>query len=146
MPFWLTLTLLVLLILYIIGVIKAILRNSKLCFKGNLTFFDDLGNQLDGVVRLPKQSPSAKLTVGKGGSPKCSVDNADWQFVIEKKKANPLLVFAKPYFLWHATIKYVANGSAQSGKLSYNGPTSVRVKCGSSRGDITHSVKIQLTK
>ena len=145
MPFWLTLTLLILLILYIIGVMKAIARNNKLCFKGNITFYDAQGNQLDDTVRLPKQAPSAVLTLGKGGSPRCKVDDADWQFVVEKKKGNPFLVFAKPYFFWHCTMKYVAQGKSKSGKLSYPDKKTIRVQCGQSRSDLTHSVKIQLT-
>ena len=145
LPFWLTLTLLILLILYIIGVIKAIARNNKLCFKGNITFYDAQGNQLGDMVRLPKQAPSARLTFGKGGSPRCKVDDAEWQFIVEKKKGNPFLVFAKPYFAWNCTMKHVVLGKAKSGKLSYDGPTSMRVKCGSSPRELTHSVKILLT-
>ena len=145
LPFWLTLTLLILLILYIIGVIKAIARNNSLCFKGNITFYDAEGNQLGDMVRLPKQPASTRLTFGKGGSPRCKVDDADWQFIVEKKKGNPFLVFAKPHFAWYCSMKHVALGKAKSGKLSYSGPTSMRVKCGSSPSDLTHSVKIQLT-
>ena len=145
MPFWLTLTLVILFILYIIGVIKAIARNNSLCFKGNVTFKDAQGNQLGNIVRLPKQAPSTRLAFGKGGSPRLKVEDAEWQFVIEKKKAPPFLVFAKPYFAWRATMKYVAdNSKAQSGKISYDGTTMMEVKCGPSRSDLTHKVKIQL--
>jgi len=146
MPFWLTLTLLILFILYIIGVIRAISRNNSLCFKGNITFYDAEGNQLDDIVRLPKQAPSTVLVIGSGGSPRCKVDDAEWQMVVEKKKSNPFLVFTKPYFEWRATRKYVASGKAMSGKLNYDDSTSVRVKCGISRSEQTHSVKIQMVK
>lgn len=145
LPFWLALTILILLILYIIGVIKAIARNNSLCFKGNITFYDAEGNQIDDMVRLSKQPASARLTFGKSGSPRCKVDDADWQFILEKKKGNPFFVFAKPYFVWSCTMKHVALGKAKSGKLSYDGPTSMRVKCGSSPRELTHSVKIMLT-
>ena len=144
LPFWLTVTLLILLILYIFGVIKAIARNNSLCFKGNVTFYDSEGNQLN-MARIPKQSPSARLTFGKAGSPQCKVDDAEWQFILEKKKGNPFLVFAKPCFAWHSTMKFVSSGKAQSGKISYDDSNSVRVKCGLTRSEITHSVKIQLT-
>ena len=146
LPFWLTLTLLILLILYILGVIKAIARNNSLCFKGEITFKDAKGNILGSKVRLPKQSPSTSLTFGKGGSPRCKVDDAEWQFVIEKKKSNPFLVFTKPYFAWHATMKYVVDGGKMPcGKLSYDNNTMIQVICGTSRNDITHRVRIQLT-
>lgn len=138
--------LLLLLLLYIIGVISSIIRNNKLSFKGNFTFFDGNGNQIGDVVRLPKQKPSTVINVGNGGTGRCKIDNAEWQFVIEKKKANPFLVFAKPYFQWRSTKKYVAQGKAQSGKLRYEGPATMRVQCGASRGSITHSVKVILVK
>lgn len=137
---------LLLLLLYIIGVINSMRRNRKLCFKGNFTFYDRDGNQIGDVVRLPKQSPSAAIHVGKGGTGRCKVDDADWQFVIEKKKANPFLVFTKPYFAWRCLQKYVAQGKAQSGKLNYDGPASMRVQCGVSRGELTHSVKVMLVR
>lgn len=146
LPFVTTVIILLLLILYIIGVIRSMIRNRKLCFKGNFTFFDSDGNQIDEVVRLPKQSPSAVLRVGNGGTGRCKLDDAEWQFVIEKKKANPFLVFTKPYFAWRSTKKYVAQGKAQSGKLSYDGPASMRLQCGLSRGDLTHSVKVMLVR
>jgi hypothetical protein len=147
MPFWLTATLLILLILYIIGVIKAIARNKRLCFKGNITFYDDQRNQLGDTVRLPKQDPSACLVFGKGGSPRCKVDDAEWQFVVEKKESNSLLVFAKPFFVWRSSNKYYVESKSNrstSGKLSYPKNTTVRLKCGFSRNDITHSVKVEL--
>lgn len=146
MPFWLTATLLILLILYIIGVIKAIARNNALCFKGNVTVYDAQGNQLGDMRRLPKQAASTVLTFGQGGGALTRVDDAAWAFVIEKKKGNPFLVFAKPYFTWRRTKGYVASGKAQSGKLSYDGPTSTRVKCGASRSEESHSIKVALTK
>lgn len=146
MPFWLTLAIIIAIILYIIGVMKSMARNRKLCFKGNVTFYDAQGNQLDNMIRLPKQAPSTVLKFGQGGSPRLSLQDADWQFVIEKKKANPFLVFTKPYFLWRGTKKFVASGKKQSGKLEYNGSNSVRVKCGNSRNEITHGVKVMLVK
>lgn len=146
LPFVTTVIILLLLLLYIIGVIRSMIRNGKFAFKGNFTFYDSDGNQIDEVVRLPKQSPSAVIHVGNGGSGRCKIDDAEWQFVIEKKKANPFLVFTKPCFAWRSTKKYVAQGKAQSGKLRYDGPSTMRVQCGLSRGDITHSVKVVLVR
>ena len=146
LPFITTVILLLLLLLYIIGVISSIIRNNKLCFKGNFTFYDSDGNQIGDVVRMPKQNPSAVIHVGNGGTGRCKVDDAEWQFIIEKKKANPFLVFTKPYFVWRGTKKQVAQGKAQSGKLSYDGPATMRVQCGLSRSNITHSVKVILVK
>lgn len=147
LPFWLTVTLAILLILYIIGVIKAIGRNSKLCLKANITLYDAEGNQLDDVRRLPKQSSGAVVLFGAGGSAsQTRVDDAEWQFEIRKKNGNPLLVFQKPKFVWTKKRGYCAAGKAQSGVLSYDSPTSIRLKCGTGVSDITHGIKVQLTK
>lgn len=143
LPFWLFATICILILLYIIGVINAIRRNSKLCFKGNVTVYDAQGNQIDDVRRVSKQAPSAVLTFGDGGSPNCRVDDAEWAFVVQKKNGNPFLVFAKPCFVWSKKKGYVASGKAQSGKFGPDGPTMIRVKCGASRSEETHSVKIQ---
>lgn len=137
-----TVIIIILIILYIIGVIKAIARNNKLRFKANITFYDNLGNQLGDMIRLPEQSPSAVMTFGNGGSPRCKVDNAEWQFVVKKKKANPFLVFQKPRFVWNCTRKYVAQGKRMSGELN----DSLLVTCGTSRTETTHKVKIKLIK
>jgi hypothetical protein len=136
-----TLILLILIILYIIGVINAIVRNRKLCFKANVTFYDNYGNQIDDTVRIPKQPSSAVMTFGKGGSPRCRVDDADWQFVVKKKNGSPFLLFVKPHFEWQQTSGYVAMGKSRRGKIT----DSARLKCGSSASEQTHSVKIKLT-
>jgi hypothetical protein len=146
LSFWTTVTILALIILYIIGVIKAIARNNKLCFKGNITFYDALGNQVGDTVRLPKQNSSARLIFGSGGTPRCKVDDAEWQFVIEKKKGNPFLLFVKPCFEWRCTRKHVASGKNRSGKMNYGSASMMRVKCGESRNELTHGVKVQLIK
>lgn len=137
-----TIIILVLLILYIIGVFKAMARNRKLCFQGTVTLFDANGTQIDDTVRIPKQAPSAVLTFGKGGSPRCKVDDAEWQFVVSKKKGNPFLVFQKPCFVWKSTQKYVASGRSQSGVIT----DILKVKCGTSVSEQTHSVKVKLIK
>lgn len=146
LPLWLTVTLIILLILYIIGVIKAIGRNSKLCFKGTVTVYDAEGNQLDDMKRIPKQNSSAKLIFGAGGSGATRVDDAEWAFEVKKKNSNPFLVFQHPYFVWAKTKGFCAAGKAQSGILSYDSPTSIRLKCGTGASDITHGIKVQLTK
>ena len=146
MPFVTTLILLLLLLLYIIGVINSIIRNNRYAFKGNFTFYDSNKSQVGDIVRMPKQNPSAVIHVGKSGTGRCKVDDAEWQFVIEKKKANPFLVFTKPCFAWRGTSKYVAQGKAQSGMLRYDGPATMRVDCGTARGSITHGVKVQLIR
>lgn len=138
-----TIILLVLLLLYIILFFKAVSRNNKLCFKGKVTVYDDNGNQLDDVRHIPQQKPNAVLLFGSGASPKCGVDDAEWQFEIRKVKGNPFLLFKKPYFEWKSKKGYVGSGRAQSGTLTP--PTgSMKVSCGRTKSEPTHSVRVQL--
>ena len=132
-----TVIIIVLIILYIIGIFMAIKRNAKLRFKGNVTFYDANGAQIGEMVRMPEQS-SPVITVGKGGTGRCNVSGADWQFVIQKKKGNPFLLFVKPRFVWRSTLKYVAQGKKKSGDVN----SSLLVTCGTSANDLTHKVRI----
>lgn len=142
-----TITLLVLIILYIILFFKAVARNNKLYFKGKLIVYDANGNQLDDTRVIPKQNPSATIVVGMGGSPAmCRVDDAEWQLEIKKTKANPFLLFAKPYYTWKCKKGYVAAGKAMSGRLLPENSATVRTKCGPNRGEETHQVKVQYMK
>ena len=142
LSFWFTCTLIILIILYIIGVINAIMRNGKLSFSGKVTFYDDMGNQIDSPVNISRQTST--LVFGAGGSPRLSVDDAVWQFTLTKRNGNPFAVFAKPYFLWERKRGSVASGRAASGKLSPWGSKTVTLACGPTRNERSHSVKIQL--
>ncbi|MBR1808953.1 MAG: VWA domain-containing protein [Paludibacteraceae bacterium] len=145
MPLWLTATLALLLLLYIIGVISAAIRNSRYCFSGKVTVYDPMGIQTGETRKVGKQASNAVLTFGKGGTPSaCRVDDAEWQFTIRKKNGNPLLVFQKPCFIWERKKGYCATGRDQSGRLSYADKTMVKIKCGKSRSEETHQVKVQL--
>lgn len=146
LPLWLTLTLIVLLILYIIGVFKAIGRNNKLCFKGTVSVYDSEGNQIDDTKRIPQQKTNAVILFGYNGTGGAKVDDANWQFEIRKQNGNPFLVFSKPKFAWKCTKGYCALGKSRQGFMSYDSPTMIRLKCGTGVSEITHGVKVQLTK
>ena len=112
-----------------------------------MQFCDAEGNQLDDTRRLPKQGSNAVILFGAGGSAaQTRVDDAEWQFEIRKQKGNPLLVFSKPKFAWKKTRGYCAAGKAQSGFMSYDSPTSISLKCGKGVSEVTHKIKVQLTK
>lgn len=143
LPFWLTITLIILLILYIIGVFKAVARNRKYCFSARVTIFDNMGNQIGNMIRVPTQKSNARVTFGRAGSPSSlNISDAAWQLTIEKKNGNPFLVFAKPCFVWRKSSGYVVSGKNQSGKLT-SGNT-LNVSCGSSRTAITHRIRIRV--
>ena len=142
LPLWFTITLIVLFILYIIGVIKAIGRNNKLCFKGNITVYDPEGNQIDEVRRMGKQPSNAVILLGANGSQMARVEGADWQFEIRKQNGNPFLLFAQPKFVWKKTKGFCAAGKAQSGVLT----STITLRCGSSATEVTHKIRVQLVK
>ena len=145
LPLWLTITLIVLLVIYIIGVFKAIGRNNQLCFKANITVYDSEGNQIDDIRRMGKQNTNAVINFGANGSPMARVDDAEWQFEVRKQKGNPFLL-GKPKFVWRKTRGYCAAGRAQSGVLNYDTQTTINLRCGSSSSEVTHRIKVQLTK
>jgi hypothetical protein len=94
---------------------------------------DSYGNLIDDV-----KNPAAGVTPGpihvKG-----SVVNASWEVLIKKKKANPFLLFTKPYFEWRQ-----ANGSVKLGAHKTSGKLSgaIFLNCGPEPMTTTHSVQI----
>ena len=143
LPLWFTVTLLILLVLYIIGIFKAISRNNQLRFAATILVYDTLGEQLGDMQRLPKQSANAVITFGAGSKqPQTRVDGAEWAFDVRKQKGNPFLVFQKPKFVWKSTKGYCQANRRTSGDLS----SQIRVQCGPSRTEQTHSVVVKLMK
>lgn len=140
-PLWLTIAIIILIILYIIGVIKAIGRNNSLRFQANILVYDKTGEQVGEMRKLPKQSSNAIILFGAGGSaPQTRVDDAEWSFEVRKQKGNPFLVFQKPKFVWKNRKGYCQMNKRTGGDLS----TQARIQCGTSRTDQTHSVVIKL--
>ena len=137
LPFWFTVTLIVLFILYIIGIFKAIGRNNQLQFKAKMTVFEN--DVQVGDIRTVKDKNSTIL-FGKGGTNATRVEGAEWQFEVRKKNGNPFLVFQKPKFVWRSTQGYCLASRAQSGDI-VGGMT---VKCGKNRSDTPHTIRIKL--
>ena len=96
LPLWFTIVLAVLFILYVLGVIKAMIRNSK--------------NRLDGaeVKITDKVTDEVKSKKIKG---KSFVEaNESWGFKIYHVPSSPVWVFKKPYFRWEKTKGSVIAG------------------------------------
>lgn len=137
LPFKVTVTILVLLLLYIIGVFKSMARNRKLKLYVTVTYNDSYGNQIGDRVRIPATGDTTDSIQVKG-----SVVNAGWEVLIKKKKANPFLLFTKPYFEWSQSRPFVRQGLRnQSGKLT----GAITLNCGTNSQNITHSVRINPT-
>lgn len=141
LPFWLTVTIIVLFLLYILGIIKAIGRNAKLRFQANVLVYDQTGEQVGDMRRIPKQNSNAVIIFGAGGtSPQTRVDDAEWSFEVRKQKGNPLLVFQKPKFVWKSKKGYCQMNRRTGGDII----TQARIQCGPGRTDQTHSVVIKM--
>lgn len=140
LPFWLTALLTLLLILYIIGVINAFIRNKKEHLSGKVTIFDNVGN----VVKDPNIKPCNMTSIGKGGIIK--VEDAEWRLVIKKKEPSPFLVFSKPYFVWSSETGYVAKKKQTTGRIDYK-DNRTSLDCGPKKSEeFTHRTKIFLKK
>ena len=139
LPLWLTALIIFLIFLYIIGVFKAIKRNKACYLVANVFVNDRNGTPLDDVIQITKARKVTSLTIGRGGSHGCGVDNADWQISITKKNGNPLLVFKKPTFMWKQSAGSVRKGNTSSGELR----GALNVACGESVTQQTHMITVQ---
>jgi hypothetical protein len=134
LPFKVTVTILVLLLLYIIGVFKSMARNRKLRIRVTVTYNDQFGTLIDTGMIPPMPGFSIN-----GFDINGTDVNGEWNIRISKKKANPFLLFTKPYFEWRQ-----ANGSVKLGAHNTSGKLSgaIFLNCGPEPMTTTHSVQI----
>ncbi len=146
LPFWLTATLLILLLIYILLIIKAIKRNASEIFKGTVEIYDKVGRQIGDTIAVKCKGNS--FLIGEGGTNGCQVNGAAWTVIVEKVTPSPLLVFKKPNFLWKAKKGFAKAGNKQRGELGRygNGKKLISITCGPSYDSITHSISIRLNK
>lgn len=97
LPFWLTMLILALLILYIILVIRAARRNGKGENKINGTFVVSYDGE--ELLRSRAYKAAEKVDIGSGGSdlPVSHVD-CNWRLEYYYKTSSPLLCFKKPEY------------------------------------------------
>ena len=136
-PLWFTITLIILIILYIIGVFKAIGRNNQLQFKAKMTVIEN--DVQVGDIRTVKGNGNT-VVFGRGVGKPTGVEGAEWQFEISKKNGNPFLVFQKPKFVWRSKQGYCIASRATSGDVVGG----ITVKCGRNRSDTPHTIRIKL--
>lgn len=144
LPFWLTVLLAVLLILYVFLIIKTIKRNVSETFRGTVDIYDKVGRQIGNTIMVKCKSNS--FLIGEGGTNGCQVNGATWTVIVEKTTYSPLLVFKKPNFLWKAKKGFAKSGNKQRGYLGRygNGKKLVSIECGSSYDAISNSITIRL--
>lgn len=148
-PFWWTVAIVIAIIIYILMVIKAFVRNSKESFKGDVDFYDNRGRDIGETIRLNRLSPSKTIFIGNGGSNGCDLSNAEWTVQIIKKTPSPFLFWKRPAFEWSAKSGFVCNGSNKKrgllGRYGKSNTTKVaNLDCGLESDKITHGVKIMI--
>ena len=143
LPFWLTVTLIVLFIVWLYGFIKAIARNSRTVFIGTIDAFKGAKHVLNDIsVRK-----SGTLLIGNNGNCECGIDGAEWQIAVTKIKGNPLF-WGSPKFKWSQKLGSVRKNKSKSGFLypfsSEKNKRIVTLSCGPSYDEVTHTVDIKL--
>ena len=150
LPFWLTLTLTILLLIYIIQVIKAIARNNSEQFIGTVDILNGKGKSLGPTIDV-KAKASQTVQIGSAGNLGCDVSGAQWTIKLEKVKPSPFLVWKRPAFEWSAKEGVIRFGNKKRGLISrYNKKNTrkrVEVECLPNNSDvISHYVTITIKK
>ncbi|MCM1292072.1 MAG: VWA domain-containing protein [Bacteroides sp.] len=148
LPFWLTVALLALLIIYLFLVMKAIARNNKERFIGTVDFTDHRGRVINGGGMV-KVGPSKTLNIGQAGNYGCDLPGVQWNIKVSKKKPSPFLPWKRPSFEWVGTSGYVRDGRRRKrgllGRYGKSGTSKiVNLECGSDDSHITENVKIRI--
>ena len=141
LPFWYTITLIILFIIWLIGFIKAIARNSRTVFIGTVDAFKGAKHILDEVY-IKK---SGTIYIGNNGNCECDIDGAEWQIAVTKVKGNPLF-WGKPKFKWSQKSGSVRKNKSTSGFLYpfEKSKRNVSLSCGPNYDEETHTVDIKL--
>lgn len=143
LPLWLSATILALILLYILLVIKAAARNTKVSFNGKISV-DDING--DTVIPAQKVSDAKSLVVGAGGTNRFVVQGA-WAVSIRKVTPSPLFFWKKAYFNWAKGNGYVATQGVRPKITGSLGPGNSKVVLfgGPGKGDYTHKITIYYT-
>jgi hypothetical protein len=141
LPFWYTVTLIILFIIWLIGFIKAIARNSRTVFIGTVDAFKGAKHILDEI----NVKKSGTILIGRNGNCECDIDGAEWQIAVTKVKGNPLF-WGKPKFKWSQKSGSVRKNKSTSGFLYpfEKSKRNVSLSCGPNYDEETHTVDIKL--
>ena len=141
LPLWLTAAVLALLLLYLLMVIRAAMRNAKTLFTGEVSV-----NTIDDetVISRRRLSNVKQFTIGTGGDNGLNVSSGGWSIIVRRKKPSPFAVFKKTSFEWSKGAGYVSTkGKANTrGSLNDNN-TLVKLDGGSAKGNISHKITIK---
>lgn len=140
LPLWLSGTLLALLILYILMVFRAAVRNGKTTFSGEV-----IVNTIDGDPVCKRRLTNVKqFTVGTGGDNGLGVSSAGWSIIVRRKVPSPFAVFSTTSFQWSKGAGFVSTKGKTNtrGTLDKNN-TLVKLDGGPTKGNISHKVTIK---
>jgi hypothetical protein len=96
-PFWLTITLLTIITIYVLLVFYAIHKNKKIFISGTFTVRDSNYNEIakGTIVKLSMY----QIGIGVQNKNSLYVQNADWRFSYKVQKYNPLFFWKKHHFI-----------------------------------------------
>ena len=147
LPFWLTVTLIVLTILYIILVIKAKIRNSAERFVGTVDFRDSRGRDIGDTIKV-NANQSRPLIIGESGNYGCDLTGASWSIKVAKKTPSAFLFWKRPAFEWSKNSGFICAGKKRRGLLGRyrknNTKSRIDIECGPDSDKITHIVTIKI--
>ncbi len=142
LPFWVSVTLAALILIYLFLVVKAAKRNASEKFKGKVQVVP-MGKNNKDTLREITVAPTRGFKIGNGGTGRADIPNAAWGISVEKRTFNPFTL-KKPVFVCKKYKDYVKKSKKNT--ISRHGSPSVTYYCGTSDADITHSVTIKINK
>lgn len=146
LPFWLCCLILLLAIAYICWVLAAISRNAKYKVDADVLYFDSEGDNLEDKGRTRVRGVNG-FKVGRGGTNRCSLPDADWQIEVNRVKSNPFMPWTKPHIEWHSSYGrvYLNRKADTCGRLDKIKNTKARrLHCLDTNGELTHMVTIEI--
>ena len=140
LPLWLTATILGLLLIYLLLVIRTLLRNSKISFSGKIDVSTIDGDEILSGKRV---NGLKRFTIGNGGNNGLSV-SAGWGINVRKVSPIPFSL-KKAYFEWSKSCGYVSTTGKRPitrGALKADN-TLIKLDGGPTKGNITHKIVIK---
>lgn len=143
LPFGVTLTIVVLLLIYTFLVLKAVKRNATEKFKDKVEVLP-IGKKAGRESRKEIIVPATtNFKIGNGGTGSCSLPDVAWCIDVSKKTYNPFTL-KKPVFICKKSKDFVQKSKKNT--ISRHGSSGVSYTCGTNPTDITHNVTIRINK
>ena len=144
LPFWLALTIAVLIIVYIILVINQVKKNNSNkygCFKGEIKIKIIDGDEEAITEKIRTYTQPVKI--GAGGSGHLKVSEAGWTISLQKRNCNVMLPFGNPTLVFKVDKGFASTPSHKNGIDGYACSGTQSIMCGSKKSELTHKLIIR---